>query len=193
MNEKKIGLFFGSFNPIHYGHLIIASHMAEFGGMERIWFVVSPENPLKDRTQLLHRFDRLDMVNLAIEDDIRFAACDIEFFLPRPSYTIHTLIALKEKHPGIDFHLIMGGDNLQSLDKWKNYEEILKMAGILVYPRPGFDGGAFVQHSAVTHVEAPLMQISSSYIRRCVKEGFDYRYLLPAAVKKYIEKKGFYL
>lgn len=187
------GLFFGSFNPVHIGHMIIASHMIEYGMLDKLWFVVSPENPLKDKTQLLDRFDRLDMVNLAIKDDPRFESSDVEFRLPRPSYTIHTLEALRERYPLHDFVLIMGSDNLQTLDKWKNYSEILQHYRILVYPRPGFPGGEFLSHSSVTLTHAPLMEISSSYIRGCIRDEKDCRYLLNPAVRKFIARKGFYL
>jgi nicotinate-nucleotide adenylyltransferase len=191
--KNTVGLFFGSFNPIHIGHLIIASHMVEYGGMEKVWFVVSPENPLKDKTLLLDRFDRLDMVNLAIEKDERFASSDIEFRLPRPSYTIHTLASLQEKHPLTNFFLIMGSDNLESIEKWKNYEELLSNYNVLVYPRPGYEAANYANHPRVQWVEAPLMQISASYIRQCIRMQKDVRYLLPSPVSRFIEKKGFYL
>ncbi len=186
------GLFFGSFNPVHIGHLIIASHIADFGGVDKVCFVVSPESPLKEKTLLLDCFDRLDMVNLAIEKDQRFSSTDIEFRLPQPSYTIHTMAALREKYPKRKFSLIMGSDNLQSFEKWKNHEELISSHGIIVYPRPGFDGGKYASHPQVRWVDAPLMQISASYIRLCIREGYDYRYLLPPAVKRHIERKGFY-
>ena len=190
--SRITGLFFGSFNPVHIGHLIIASHMVDYTGIDDLWFVVSPENPLKDKTKLLDRFDRLDMLNLAIEKDERFTASDIEFRLPKPSYTIHTMSVLSEKHPSRNFRLIMGSDNLENLDKWKNFQELLNNYTIIVYPRPGYDGGQFAQHPSVQWVEAPLMQISSSYVRRCIQEGKDIRYLIPPSVRHFIEKKGFY-
>lgn len=191
--KNTVGLFFGSFNPIHIGHLIIASHMVEYEGMEKIWFIVSPQNPLKDKTQLLDRFDRMDMVNLAIEKDDQFDSSDIEFRLPPPSYTIHTMAALREKYPTKDFFLIMGSDNLESIEKWKNYEELLSSYTFLVYPRPGYDGGKYAKHSSVQWVDAPLMQISASYIRQGIRLQKNVRYLLPSAVSRFIEKKGFYL
>lgn len=187
-----IGLFFGSFNPIHIGHLIIANYIVEYTNLKEIWFVVSPQNPLKEKSSLLPDHHRLALVNIAVEDDARFKASDIEFKLPRPSFTIHTLTYLKEKYPKKDFAIIMGADNLQSIDKWRNFEEIIKNYGIFVYPRPGTDGGKYKNHKNVTWIDAPLMEISSSFIRRAIKEKKDIQYFLPAQVFKYISEMHFY-
>jgi len=193
MTKKKItGLFFGSFNPIHIGHLIIASHMIEYGGLDEVWFVISPQNPFKKQSSLLDDNHRLALVNVAIEDNPRFRACRVEFELPKPSYTINTLTVLNEKYPGHHFALIMGGDNLQHFDKWKNYEMILKDYRLFVYPRPDADGGTFRDHPAVKWVDAPLMQISSTFIRESIRKGKSTRYLLPEKVFEYITEMHFY-
>jgi nicotinate-nucleotide adenylyltransferase len=197
MSEKKkkiktTGLFFGSFNPVHTGHLIIASHMLEWSPLDEVWFVVSPQNPLKNKTSLLAGHHRLALVNIAIEDNPKFKASNIEFSLPEPSYTINTLVALSEKYPDRNFALIMGADSLQTLNRWKNYEIILNDCRIFVYPRPGFDGGTFREHPGVTWVEAPLMQISSTAIRNDIRSGKSARYLLPDKVHDYIHEMHFY-
>lgn len=190
--QKLTGLFFGSFNPIHTGHLIIASHMLEYGGMDEVWFVISPHNPLKKQSGLLEDHHRLALVNVAIEDNPRFRSCNIEFGLSKPSYTINTLTVLAEKYPDRHFALIMGSDNLQHFDKWKNFRMILEDYRIFVYPRPGSDGGAFKDHPAVTWVEAPLMQISSTFIRESIRKGKSTRYLLPDKVFTYLSEMHFY-
>ena len=190
--KSKIGLYFGSFNPIHIGHLIIANYVVEFTGLKEIWFVVSPQNPLKDKTSLLSDYHRLALVNVAVEDDSRFKSCDIEFKLPQPSFTINTLTYLREKYPQKEFSLIMGADNLESLNKWKNYEQILEYYSIYVYPRPGTDGGIFKNHPNVTWVIAPLIEISSSFIRKAIKEKKDICYFLPPKVNSYIREMHFY-
>ena len=195
MNRKKsdkIGLYFGSFNPIHIGHLAIANYMTAFTDLQKIWFVVSPQNPLKNKSSLLANHHRFAMVERAVEDFIPFEASRIEFKLPQPSYTINTLVFLSEKYPGKEFVLIMGADNLQTFAKWKNYEQLLTFYKIYVYPRPGFDGGEFAHHPSVTWVDAPLMQISSSFIREAIKNGKDIRFFLPEKVYKYIDEMGFY-
>lgn len=190
--RKTTGLFFGSFNPIHVGHLIIANHMIEYGGLDEVWFVVSPHNPLKTRTTLLEDHHRLALVNVAIEDNPRFKASNIEFGLPRPSYTVVTLAALREKYPDKDFVLIMGSDNLSGLRKWRNYEQILENYRILVYPRPAYSEGEFFNHPSVTFTESPLMEISSTFIRSAIKAGKSVRYLLPEKVHEYILEMHFY-
>ena len=188
----KIGLFFGSFNPIHIGHLAIANYMLEFTELEKIWFVVSPHNPLKKKETLLPDVQRLRMVREAIGDFKDFKASDIEFKLPHPSYTINTLTYLEEKFPEEEFALIMGTDNLETLDKWKNFEEILKRYKIYTYPRPGSDGGKFKDHKNVTITKAPLMEISSTMIREAIKNKKDIRFLLPEAVQIYIKEMHYY-
>ncbi len=164
--SKHIGLFFGSFNPIHVGHLIIASYMVDHTDMDELWFVISPHNPLKKKATLLDDHHRLALVRVAVEDDPKLKACNEEFNLPQPSYTIHTLTHLKEKYPDYRFSLIMGEDNLQSLHKWKNYEEILRDYQLYVYPRPNYDGDKLKEHPHVHFVDAPIMELSASLIRQ---------------------------
>ncbi len=188
----NIGLYFGSFNPIHIGHLAIANYMIEFSDLDEIWFVVSPQNPLKKKSSLLNEFDRFDMVELAIKDDLRMKPSDIEFNLPKPSYTIDTLTYLSEKNQKHNFNLIVGADSLQSFHKWKNYEEILKQYKLFVYPRPNCNIDSYKDHENVKIINAPLMEISSSFIRKSIKEEKDIRYFLPAEVFKHIEKMIFY-
>jgi nicotinate-nucleotide adenylyltransferase len=189
----KIGLFFGSFNPIHMGHLIIANIMAENTDLKKVWFVVSPQNPFKPSKGLLHEFDRYDMVKAAIADNYKLEVSDVEFQLPRPSYTIHTLTYLLEKHPDKEFRLIIGEDNLEGFTKWKNYQQILEHYGLYVYPRPGAQPSELKQHPSVKVVDSPLLDISATYIRQCVKEKRSIRYLVPEAVEQMIQMKGFYL
>ncbi len=189
--NKKIGLFFGSFNPIHIGHLSIANYIVEFTDINQIWFIISPHNPLKKKTTLLDDNQRFYMTNLAVEDDIRFKASNIEFNLPQPSYTINTLTYLKEKYPKNKFVLIMGGDNLKHLHKWKNYLEIVKNYQIYVYPRPGIIT-TIPENSKINLIDAPLMEISASFIRKAIKTGKDIRYFLPEKVYKYIDEMNLY-
>ena len=179
---KKVGLFFGSFNPVHIGHMIIANYMATQTDLNEVWMVVSPHNPLKPKKSLARDYDRLRLVELAIGNNTKLKPSNIEFKLPQPSYTIDTLTFLKEKHPNHDFVLIMGGDNLGSLHKWKNYDLILRDHQIYVYQRPQYDLGELKDHAHVHLFEAPLMQISASYIRKCVKENSSIQYLVPEAV-----------
>lgn len=186
----KVGLFFGSFNPIHIGHLIIASVMQDRTDLDEVWFVVSPQNPFKKRKSLIHEFDRLRMVELAIEDNDRFKALDIEFHMPRPSYTIDTLTYLFEKHPQHEFKLIIGGDNLAHFHKWKNSEQILENYGLYVYPRPG-ESVSF-QHPNVQYVEAPLIDISATFIRKSIQQGKSVKYLIPPLVEDYIHGKNLF-
>ncbi len=192
MSGKKTGLFFGSFNPIHNGHLMMANHIVEFTDLEEIWFVVSPQNPLKEKISLAPDYDRVEMIRRAIDDDPRFRVSDIEMHLPRPSYTIHTLTYLSEKYPGRTFVLIIGGDNLQYFHKWKNPEEILNQYQLYVYARPGFAGGAYATHPSIKVIEAPLIEVSSSYIREALRSGHDVRYFLHPHVYQYILKEGLY-
>jgi len=192
-SPQKIGLLFGSFNPIHMGHLIIANLMAETADIKKVWFVISPQNPLKLSKGLLHEFDRYDMVRAAIHDNYKLEASDVEFHLPKPSYTIHTLVHLKEKHPEKEFRIILGEDNLVNFTKWKNYQQILDHYGLYIYPRPGTQPSALREHPNVTMVDAPLLDISATFIRNCIRKKQSIRYLVPDAVEEMIRSKGFYL
>ena len=180
---KQVGLFFGSFNPIHIGHMIIADHVALHSEVEEIWFVVSPQNPLKQEGQLLNESQRLEMVRLAIADDARFRASDIEFRLEKPSYTIKTLQELTREFPQTAFTLILGGDNLASFTKWKDYREILKNFPIILYDRPDFDA---------SEMDAPLMNISSTLIRTRIEKGWDVKYLMPYEAWRYLDEMNLY-
>ena len=188
----KIGLFFGSFNPIHVGHLIIANYMATHTDLREVWLVVSPQNPHKEKQTLAKDYDRLHLVRLAIEDNAKLKASNIEFDLPKPSYTIDTLTYLKERHPKKSFVLIMGGDNLGTFHKWKNYETILKNHQIYVYSRPKYDLGPLANHESVSLFQAPLMDISASYIRNCIKNGKSIKYLVTPPVYTYINGSSMY-
>ncbi len=190
--KKKTGLYFGSFNPIHNGHLIIAEQILANSDLQEIWFVISPHNPLKERASLLDDHHRLALVKIAIDDNPSFRASDIEFTLPKPSYTIHTLLNLESKYPTHQFCLIMGSDNLTIINKWFNYDQILEHYNIYVYPRPGFDGGEFYNHRNISWVNAPLIEISSSYIRNSIAYGKSVRYLLQPKVYEYILEMHFY-
>jgi nicotinate-nucleotide adenylyltransferase len=191
--QLKVGLYFGSFNPIHIGHMAIANYMVEFRDLDQLWFVVSPHNPLKNKINLLNDYQRLDLVNLAIENDNRFRASNIEFNLPKPSYTIDTLAYLNDKYPDYQFVILMGSDNLESLHRWKNFKTIIENFGIIVYPRPGHELTKVLNHkNIVIAKDAPLMEISSSFIRKAIKTGKDFRHYLPQNVWKYIEEMNFY-
>lgn len=188
----KIGLFFGSFNPVHNGHMIIAGYMSEFTDLGQVWFVVSPHNPLKMKDSLLQDYHRMTLVKIAIGDNRKLKASDIEFKLPRPSYTIHTLTYLFEKFPEHQFVLILGSDNLESFKKWKNYEQILEQVELYVYPRKTSDGGDLINHEKVKIIPAPLMELSSSFIREAIVNKKDIRYMLPEKVWEYIDEMNFY-
>jgi nicotinate-nucleotide adenylyltransferase len=188
----KTGLFFGSFNPIHIGHLIIANFMATQTDLKKVCFIVSPQNPLKEKNTLARDYDRLHLVKLAIQDNTKLEASDIEFNLPKPSYTIDTLTYLREKHPTKEYVLIMGGDNLATLHKWKNYEQILANYDIYVYKRPNYDLGELATHPRIHFFDAPMMDISATYIRNCIKNNHSVRYLLPNIVFDYIEGSNLY-
>lgn len=183
----KIGLFFGSFNPVHIGHMIIANFMATQTDLDKVWMVVSPQNPLKEKKSLMKDYLRLDLVNMAIGENPRLWACDIEFHLPKPSYTIDTLIYLEEKYPGHEFCLIMGSDNLQTIEKWKNYQILLANYSLYIYQRPGWDGNLPKGAKEILTFNAPLMNISSTYIRGCIDRGFSIEYLVPDPVFKYFQ------
>lgn len=187
-----IGLFFGSFNPIHIGHMAIANYMVEFTDMDQLWFVVSPHNPLKEKKSLLSQQQRLYMVNAAVEDFPKFKSSNIEFDLPQPSYTVNTLAHLKEKYPQHTFSLIIGQDNLVTFDKWKNHEEILRQFKLFVYPRPNCEKSKFDTHPSVVFTKAPMMDISSTFIRNAIKEKKDVRLFLPEKVWEYVESMNFY-
>jgi nicotinate-nucleotide adenylyltransferase len=189
---RSIGLFFGSFNPIHVGHLIIANHMVENTELQEVWFVVSPQNPFKQKSNLLDAHQRLHLVELAIEGDHRLRASRVEFDLPVPSYTVDTLAVLEAKHPRDRFALLMGSDNLQSIDRWKNYEVLLKRHRLLVYPRPGFEATEWINHPAVEIQEVPLLQVSASFIRHQIREGKSVRYLLSDPVWRYVDQMNYY-
>lgn len=188
----KTGLFFGSFNPIHIGHLAIANFMLEFSDIEQLWFIVSPQNPLKQKQTLLEDYHRLELTRRAIEDDDRFRVSDIEFGMPKPSYTIDTLTYLDEKYPGHNFHLIMGADGLKTFHQWKNSQQIREKYHRLVYPRPGILYEEIKDQENMTLVDAPMIEISSSFIRKSIKEGKDLRYFLPENTYNYLVEMHFY-
>ncbi len=194
----KTGLYFGSFNPVHIGHMAIANYIFEYTELDEIWFVVSPHNPLKKKTNLLAGYHRLRLVEIAIGDDIRFRASDIESKMPEPSYTIDTLTYLGEKYPEREFILIMGSDNLITINKWKNAEVLVENYKILVYPRrnrsaePGDSAKALIQKAKIEVVEAPLIDISGTIIRKAINEGKDIRHFLPPGVWQYIKDMHFY-
>lgn len=188
----KIGLFFGSFNPVHVGHMIIANYLVEHTDLDRVWMVVSPQSPFKTKKSLAKDYDRLHLVRIAIGENNLIKASDIEFGLPKPSYTIDTLTYLKEKHEEYSFSLIMGGDNLGSLHKWKNYEMILKNHDIYVYKRSGYDLGDLQDHPSIHIQEAPLLDISASYIRKQIKEGKSFQYLVTDGVYEYLTENALY-
>ena len=190
----KVGLYFGTFNPIHVGHLIIANHMAEHSDLDQIWMVVTPHNPLKKKNTLLDDYHRLQMVHLATEDFPKIKPSDIEFKLSQPNYTVNTLVHLQEKYPNYDFSLIMGEDNLKSLHKWKNYEAILKHHDIYVYPRISSEEEniEFKNHPKIQVIDAPVVEISSTFIRENIKKEKNVQPLLPAKVWAYIDHNNFY-
>lgn len=192
---KKVGLFFGSFNPIHIGHLILANYILENSDMDELWFVVSPQNPFKDKKSLLKDHSRLDMVQLAIKNYPKMRASNVEFSLPKPSYTIDTLTYLHEKFPDYAFALIMGEDNLDGLSKWKNSETLIKNHQIIVYPR-AFDGEKkdheYLQHENISLIQAPVIEISATEIRNMIKAGKNVRPMLPPEVFEYLDGSAFY-
>jgi len=188
----KIGLFFGSFNPIHIGHLIIAGYMTNFTDLEEVWLVVSPQNPLKAKKGLADMYDRLEMARLATEAAEKIRVSDIEFKLPQPSYTVDTLAHLQEKYPAREFVLIMGADNLASIKKWKNYEVLLNNYAIYVYPRPGTDLSEWVNHPSITLTATPQMEISSTFLRSALKENKNIQFFVPDNVIAFMDSKNMY-
>lgn len=187
----KTGLFFGSFNPIHVGHLILASYMVEYTDLSQVMYVVSPRSPFKQKKALLNEYDRLELVRLAIEGDVRLNVTDVEFQLSQPSYTINTLQHLEERHPDREFALIMGSDTINSLPKWKNYEQLIANYSIYVYPRPEYPLQT-IEGADIQQLDAPLMRLSSSFIRESLKAGHSVRYMVPDPVLDEIEKCGYY-
>lgn len=189
----KTGLFFGSFNPVHVGHMVIAQYFAEFTDLAQVWLVVSPQNPHKHSSSLLQDYHRFEMVRLAVGDYLKLKASKVEFNLPKPSYTVDTLAYLREQHPDRSFVPIMGTDNLENLHKWKNWEVILQEHEVYVYPRPGHDGGSLVNHPKVRLVSGvPQMEISASFIRESIAHKKDIRYMLTAEVHTYLDEMNFY-
>ena len=191
-SHHKIGLFFGSYNPIHVGHLIIANYMATFSGLKEVWLVVSPHNPLKQKSGLANMYDRLEMAKLATENAPQIRVSDIEFKLPQPSYTIDTLAHLHERYPEKEFVLIMGADNLNSLKKWKNFEVLLQNYQIYVYPRPGADVSEWLNHPSIIFTDTPEMEISSTFIRKAIKENKNVQFFVPDNVLAFIDQKNMY-
>lgn len=188
----RVALFFGSFNPIHIGHLILANYIIEHTDVDELWFVVSPQNPLKVKKSLLHDYDRYDMVEMAIKNYPKMRVTDVEFAMPRPSYTIDTLTYLHERFPEYSFSIIMGEDNLANFPKWKNYETLVKNHQIIVYPRIFEQQEKIFSHENIQKINAPIIELSATEIRKMIKENKNVRPMLPPEVFDYIDKMGFY-
>ncbi|AXT18750.1 nicotinate-nucleotide adenylyltransferase [Flavobacteriaceae bacterium AU392] len=190
----KVGLYFGTFNPIHVGHLAIANHIVEFSDLDQVWFVVTPRSPFKKKQTLLDDFQRLEMVHLATKEYTKLKPNNIEFKLPRPNYTINTLAYIQEKYPKNEFSLIMGEDNLNSFHKWKNYEIILENHHIYVYPRisKNTEESTLKTHQNIHFTDAPIMEISSTFIRKAIKEGKNIKPLIPENTWQYLDEMNFY-
>ena len=188
----KVGLYFGSFNPIHNGHLIIANHIVQNTDLSQVWFVVSPQNPFKKSGTLLNEYHRLYLVQVSIEDEPALKASDIEFRLPKPSYTIDTLTYLQEKYPSHEFSVIMGSDSYLNLPAWKNADQLINKYSIIVYERPGFKTEKTYEGSKTNVIDAPMLQISSTHIRKMIRDGKSIRYLVPDKVRMEIEQNGYY-
>ena len=192
LKENTTILYFGTFNPVHIGHMVIGQYIFEHSNAKELWYVVSPQNPLKTRQNLLPDRQRLHLVNLAIKDPYHIKSCDIEFGLPKPSYTVLTLAQLQEKYPDKNFAIVMGEDNLVHFHKWKNYEAILNNHQVIVYPRQGETTEKYSNHPNVHFVDAPYMGISSTLIRNKIKEGKNVSEMLPVGVWEYIDENGYY-
>ena len=190
----KIGLFFGTFNPIHIGHLVIANHIVEYSDLDQVWFVVTPQSPFKAKASILDNRQRYEMVYRATKDYQNLRPCDIEFHLPQPNYTIDTLTYIQEKYPEHEFNLIMGEDNLKNFHKWKNFELILNNHNIYVYPRHSEEPvkSRFDQHHRIKKVDAPIMELSSTFIRNSIKDGKNIKAMLPEPVWHYLDEMNFY-
>jgi len=188
----KIGLYFGSFNPVHHGHLIIANHILQNTDLEQLWFVISPQNPLKPSVALLNEYHRLFLVQVAIEGESRLRASDIEFKLPKPSYTVNTLAYLNEKYPNYQFAIIMGSDSFQNIKNWKNYQHLLENYPVYVYTRPGHIPARKEAAANIYYLNAPMLEISATHIRNTVRSGKSIRYLVPDKVMEEIERNGYY-
>jgi nicotinate-nucleotide adenylyltransferase len=188
----KVGLYFGSFNPIHLGHLILANYMVEATDLDQIWFVISPQSPHKKKASLLDEYQRLHLVELAIEGNDNFKTSNVEFSMPKPSYTADTLAVLSEKHPKHEFVLIMGSDNLKTFHKWKNFETILNYYEIYCYSRPDSLEGDLFNHPKVKLMDAPMMKISASHIRECIQKGQSVQYIVPEKCVEYLDSIGAY-
>ena len=189
---KKVGIYSGSFNPIHHGHVMLANYLVEFSDLDELWFVVTPQNPLKQKTDLLDDAERLKMVQLALGNDPRFHVSDIEMHLPRPSYTVNTLTTLSEQHPDYEFVFICGMDSLQNLKNWREYQKILDNYELLVFPREGYDGGELKDYPSVNILKTPIVEISSTFIRKCVRESRDVRHFMPEQAFLYMKQNRFY-
>jgi len=187
----KIGLYFGSFNPVHVGHLIIANHVINYSDLQQVWLIISPQNPLKPSSSLLNEYHRLHLVQSALEGETKLKGSNIEFHLPKPSYTVDTLTYLKEKYPQHQFAIIMGSDSFCNLTKWKNYEVIIKNYALYIYERQGFKINNSL-NANINILQAPLLQISSTHIRELIKQGKSIRYMVPDIVKEEIERNGYY-
>ena len=188
----KVGLYFGSFNPIHIGHLAIANYIIEYTDMDQLWFIITPQNPLKKRNSLLEDYQSYELVYRAVSGYDYFRASNIEFTLPKPSYTIDTLTHIQERYPEHIFSLIMGADNLATFNKWKNADQILKYYSIYVYPRPNVDPGNLIEHESVTVVNAPIMEISASFVRKAIGEGKNIKAFIPHEAWQYLDEMNFY-
>ena len=188
----KVGLYFGTYNPIHIGHLAIAGYMVEYADIDELWFVVTPQNPFKERSSLLDDYARLELVHRAVKPHPKMRVSDVEFGLKKPSFTIHTLNVLEEKHPDYEFNLIMGADNLLHFHKWRGYEMILERYKLLVYPRLEQVEVDLMEHPNINLIDAPIMQIASTFIRKAIKEGKDVSYFLPPNVAEYVDEMNYY-